>query len=243
MQERKQIGILLVATNRYKQFVQPLIDCIEKYFLVDHDVNIFLFTDLIDNYKTSRINIIQSKIPSYKFPYATLYRYKIFDDHKQLLKSNDYLFYLDVDMAIVGNVGDEIFNDGLTAVSHPGYFKSGGWGSSNCPKESLAYIPEVQRYNYCAGGFQGGKADLYLSVCNLLNARIQDDEDRGVMAEWHDETHWNWILNASELSRNYIKLNPSYCMVEQEHLRKLWGINDIEPKIIALAKNHKELRS
>ena len=39
------IGILLVATNKYKQFVSPLVDTIKEYFLVDDDVTIFLFSE------------------------------------------------------------------------------------------------------------------------------------------------------------------------------------------------------
>lgn len=244
MQERKQIGLLLIATNKYKQFVQPLIDGIEKHFLKNHNVNIFLFTDEIGNYRAERKNIIQSSIPSYKFPFASLYRYKIFDEHKELLNKMDYLFYLDVDMAIVGEVGDEIFGEGLTAVYHPGYYKSAGWGSPNVDERSQAFVPLEHRKSYFAGGFNGGRTDRYLTVCAILKARIELDEKNGVMAEWHDESHLNALLNNNN-NPLFIpnQLTPSYCMVEQQSLRELWGIDHLEPKIIALNKNHKELRS
>lgn len=242
---KNKIGVLLIATNKYKQFVQPLLDGIEKNFMTNHDVNIFLFTDEVKEHeigRRGRLNIYQIKIPAYRFPEATLYRYRIFEENKEALKGMDYLFYSDVDMGFVAPVGEEILHDGLTAVHHPGFFKNNGWGSGGCVKESLAYLPTEQRHNYCAGGFQGGRSGVYLTACNILNARIQDDEERRVQAEWHDETHWNWLLNCHQIASGYKKLTPEYCMVEQYHLRKLWGIENLQPKIIALAKNHEELR-
>lgn len=243
MQERKQISILLIATNKYSQFVQPLIDSIEKYFLLNHDVTIHLFTDKLFIAKTNRCLFKQYAIPSYGFPQATLYRYKIFTEHDVFLSDSDYIFYLDVDMQVVSEVGDEILGEGLTAVHHPGFFSNGGYGSSNCNPKSNAFVHKNKRYNYFAGGFQGGVTSLYLRICRILSHRIKEDETNGVMAEWHDETHWNWALNDFLNGCGFRKQPPSYCMVEDVERRKLWGINHFEPKIIALNKNHKEVRN
>lgn len=241
MQERKQISVLLISTNKYYQFVQPLIDSIEKYFLLNHDITIHLFTDKLFIANTVRCKFKQYGIPNYGFPQATLYRYKIFTEHAVFLSDSDYLFYLDVDMQVVSEVGEEIFSNGLTVVNHPGFYKY-GWGSNNNPIESLSYLPIEKRVNYYAGGFQGGKSDIYLYASEILATRIQHDESRGVIAEWHDETHWNWITHDSFPHESLNVLPPNYCMVEDIERRKLWGINHFEPKIIALNKNHKELR-
>ena len=72
-----KIAINIIATNKYIQFVQPLVDSIEKYFLVDHDILINLFTDQDAVIVHNRTDIKIHKIPSYGFPEATLLRYHI----------------------------------------------------------------------------------------------------------------------------------------------------------------------
>lgn len=240
---RKQVGVCLIATGKYKQFVRPLMESINKNFLLNHDITIFLFSDdkRYENENGLRIKLIKTEIPSYRFPEATLLRYQIFNNNKDKFQGMDFLFYMDVDMSVVGEVGDEILGTGLTAVHHPGYYVSKGWGSPNNSEQSLSYLPKEKQTEYFAGGFQGGQATTYLSICAELSERIADDTSRGVMAEWHDETFWNFALKNT--AHQIKKFDPSYCMVEQQNLRELWGIADLQPKIIALAKNHAELRS
>ena len=239
MSERKQVGVFLIATNKYKQFVQPLLNSIDKNFLLKHDVKIFLFTDEPTEYKYKG-DVLQVKIEPYKFPYATLYRYKIITDNALLFDQLDYIYYLDVDMEVVSEVGEEIFSPFLLAVKHPGFFH-GGWGSPNYPTGTTTFLPVDQRKTYYAGGFQGGNAKEYLKCTKELSERITQDEVRGIIPEWHDETAWNWYLNSEQAP--LVSLSPAYCMVEQLHLRQAWKIDKIEPKIVALAKNHKELRA
>ena len=44
----EQIGLLVVATGKYIQFVQPLIESAEHYFLPTHKRTYFIFTDHVD---------------------------------------------------------------------------------------------------------------------------------------------------------------------------------------------------
>lgn len=233
------VGILLIATNKYKHFVQPLIYDLGKNFFKGHVVTIFLFTDDLNEgyFHDGNFGLKYFKIPSYKFPEVTLYRYKTFLSHGiDIYKDCTHLFYLDVDMGIVAPVGEEILGD-IVAVRHPGFFNGGGsWGNDPA---SLSYTDPDKRKHYYAGGFQGGSHDHFLAVADQLRARIQTDEENGIMAEWHDETHWNWYLANNP---GFKELTPEYCMVEQQHLREQWGIAHFQPKIIALAKNHDELR-
>lgn len=216
-------------------FVQPLIDSLEKHFLKEHKLSIHLFTDTMTG--KSSLSIYRYKIPSYRFPQATLYRYKIFNTHKQWF-SGDYIFYMDVDMLVVSDVGKEILTDGLTAVLHPGFYtsKSGSWETRS---ESTSYIPEDKRIRYYAGGFQGGKSSHYLKAIEDISGMIQKDEDNKIMPVWHDESAWNKYLSET----NPLALTPDYCMVENQKQRKLWGIDHLQPKIIALDKQHDKIRA
>jgi hypothetical protein len=239
--QKREVGIILIATGAYDMFLQPLLDSMEKYFFIDHSICIYLFTDKKHSIVCSeRIAISEFRVPCLKFPYPTLYRYKWISEKTASMKS-DNIFYMDVDMLFVDYVGEEILPDGsgLVAVHHPGFYAKGGWGDRGTAEGSTAYIPRPLRKRYYAGGFQGGERSAYLSACASMAKNIDTDEKRGLMACWHDESHWNKYLTGHE----FMALTPAYCMVEEMNLRERWGISHISPKIIALKKNHSEIRS
>lgn len=231
-----KIGVLLVSTGRYHIFLQPLIDGIEKHFFKDHKVEMYLFTDRVNELKHSdRINITQIATEHKPFPYPTQHRYHFFTSAYEIIKC-DYLFYMDVDMGIVADVGEEILGD-LVAVLHPGFYRGGG--SWETRPESKSYIPPEKRIKYYAGGVQGGRAETYLSACSEMAAAISDDENRGISPVWNDESSWNEYLTRHD----HKTLTPEYCMVEEDSLQRRWGIADLPKKIIALKKDHAALRS
>jgi hypothetical protein len=145
----------------------------------------------------------------------------------------DYVYYIDADMLFVAPVGDEIFGQ-LVAVQHPGYFRGGGGWELN--RNSNAWMPECKRKFYIAGGFQGGSN--YVPMMRLLRGWINQDIDNGCVGRWHDESYYNKLK--SIYKEQFKILDPSYCMVEEPEKRKLWGIDHLQPKIIALAKKHSE---
>ena len=221
------VGLLLIATGKYDIFLQPLLESVDKYFFPNDEVHIYLFTD--KNYTSRQITIFP--IQHRPFPYPTLYRYKFFTTYAGAVKT-DYLFYMDVDMLLVDYVGKEILGD-LVAVRHPGYFR-GGWGDYGTPKNSLAYVNPKGRRGYYAGGFQGGKRDNYLSAALEMAQNIDIDKSAGIVAQWHDESHWNKYLTTHQ----YKELTPSYCFPEA-----VWA-KDIPFRkvIVALDKDHAKLR-
>ena len=80
-------------------------------------------------------------------------------------------------------------------------------------------------------------------MAKTLAENIDEDERRGVIAEHNDETHYNKYVNWTKPDNVVVnEFTPSYCMVEQEPLRKKWGIDYLDVKIIALAKDHKSIR-
>ena len=100
-----KICILTIATNQYIQFVEKLYNNIEENFLNDHDIECVLFTE--HDVETSD-NVRVSKIEHEPWPVPTLMRYNYFMQEKDFISKFDYCYYLDVDMAIVDKVGDEI---------------------------------------------------------------------------------------------------------------------------------------
>jgi histo-blood group ABO system transferase len=249
-----KISLIILCTRKYDVFLQQFIDSAEECFFKGEPIDVYVLTDkpdgIIRQKQYERINIGIGEIPSYKFPFATLYRYKEITKFSDFFTS-DYLFYSDIDMRFVAPVGEEILCEGLTAVRHPGFFRNNGWGSPKTHPHSAMYLNPKIFGNYYAGGFQGGRREEYLKCASILSELIDQDLDTardmgytandGILTHFHDESAWNWYLKIMEEPKKV--LCPAYCMVEQMELRKKWGIDNIPVKLVALAKDHKAIRS
>jgi hypothetical protein len=104
------IGLFLICTGKYDRFLQPLIDSVEKHFFNGFHLNIYLYTDKEPSVSHSdRIEIKTFPIQHLPFPYPTLYRYQYFHSRRHEISEDDLLvFYSDVDMKFVSDVGLEI---------------------------------------------------------------------------------------------------------------------------------------
>jgi len=225
-----RVALCVIATNDYCNFIEPLLVSADYYFLQGHEVDYHLFTNCPDRWGMER-EIICHQIEHEPWPAMTLKRYHIMSGAD--LSGYDYVYYIDADMRFVAPVGEEIFGE-LVGVQHPGFYRGGGsWETNNW---SQAYVCPPARKHYLAGGFQGGSK--YYKFCLGIKKRIDKDIESGHIAVWHDESYWNKIFSiCPEL---FTLLDPSYCMVEEPAKRKAWGIDHLEPKIIALAKDHKK---
>ncbi len=221
-----KVGLLIVATGKYIQFVEPLIESADKYFCTNHDVTYFVFTEGDVPKRDDVIKIQQHRLG---WPHDTMMRPVMYYECRDILSSMDYLFACDADMLFVGDVGDEILSD-LVGALHPGYF--GSKGTPEYRRASTAYIPRRRNKYYFAGGFNGGKTEHFIKMVGVMTKNILKDLERGIIALWHDESHLNKYF--FEHSPTKI-LTPSYCYAEQ-HPHK------IPKKLIALDKNHSELR-
>jgi histo-blood group ABO system transferase len=158
---------------------------------------------------------------------------------KDFISTFDYCYYFDVDMGIVDKVGDEVLSDGIVATMHPyqSFMPKESRSYDRNPK-SLAYVaPGEEGEYYYAGGFNGGSTKEFLKMSEVIADRVTKDLENDVIALWHDESQMNRYLidNPPALS-----LTPSYCFAEEQMDNKDYPY---EPKIIALKKNHAELRS
>lgn len=220
-----KIGLLIIATNKYIEFLQPLITSADKWFLNGQEVTYFIFTNQNIEIETNR-NVIKTNVEHKPWPWMTLGRYKIFTDNSEMLNKMDYLYYCDADMLFMGEVGEEIFSD-LVATQHHGYLGRRGTPETN-PK-SLACVYPNEDMQYFAGGFNGGSSKEYLKMSDKLSKNIDIDYQNDIIAIWHDESHMNryYIDNKPTLI-----LNPSYCYHDAI------TNSPFKRKIVALTKNH-----
>lgn len=220
------IGLLIVATGKYIQFVEPLVLSAEKHFCKNHQVTYFVFTD---QNAVPLPHTIYAFHPRLGWPFDTMNRYHAYYNHAELLKDQDYLFALDADMLFVEDIGDEILGERV-ATLHPGFI--GQRGTYETDPASKACVNMNEGVMYFAGGFYGGSRDAFFHILQTNIASIEEDLSRGIIAVWHDESHWNrYCIDYPPT----VILSPSYCYPES------WMLN-YSKKIIALDKNHAEMR-
>jgi histo-blood group ABO system transferase len=252
----KSIGVCFVATGKYKQFLKPTMDSCIMNFAKPHPLTFFIFTDdatLFSEQSYQGFNVLVFPVERKGFPGDTLYRYHYMLKAEEALRSTtDYMFYMDVDYWVCNrdDTQNMISNvDGLIAVQHLHnlHQKQGnlrGTPETN-PKSTACIHPhETMRYYFC-GGFQGGSTNDYLQACKTISENINADDENGVMAVWHDESHWNrYLVNHPPrlvLSQSYVY--PEECLASEEgENSKMLHQNRITPIMIALAKNHKEFQ-
>lgn len=226
-----KIGLLVIATNKYIQFVGPLWDSAKKFFMPGHSVTMFVFTDS-PSVPEGTVRIFQEHMP---WPGPTLKRYHVFTNNEAMLKDMDYLYYCDADMRFEGVVKDEILGD-LVVTRHPGFWDKPysffSQGYEQRPK-SRAYMPPGRGKAYYAGGFNGGSRKCFLDMAWEIRKRIDEDANQGIVAIWHDESHLNrYVLDHAPTT----VLSPAYCYQEEVQL-------PFPRKLVALKKNHEEVRS
>ena len=223
------VGLLIIATNKYISFLNDLLVSADKHFLPDQNVEYFVFTDheTIKVESKRKINLIKTNHKPW--PWMTLGRYEIFSNNAEGFEGIDYLFYCDADMKFCNVVGDEILSDRV-ATQHPGYYGTRGTPETN--PASLACVLPFEQMQYFAGGFNGGTKTEYLKMAQKLSDNIQIDYDKNIIAVWHDESHMNRYFIDNPPTKI---LDPGYCYGES--LKPPFS-----PKLIALDKNHKEIR-
>ena len=245
-----KVGLMFVAINPpYWQYAKQVIDGVRHFFLPGHETEIMLFTDMQKYPESKDTNFGATVFPvdTIEWPYPTLMRYQIFLKQEEYLKKFDYLFYLDLDMRIVGIVGDEIFGEGLTMAQHPMYaLQQPFWFPFEPNEDSAAHIKQPGRVVekngkkmfqplYAAGGFQGGKTEAFIEAMKAIQVGIDSDLAKGYIARWNDESHWNKYLFDHPPS---VVLDASYIYPDsmiENYYKKIWG-RDFVPRIITLTK-------
>lgn len=192
-----------IATDKYYDFfIDNLHKSLQNHFKIDFDF--ICFTDKKNNKEFKTITI--SHLP---FPLNTLLRYEIFFENRKVFEKYDYVFYLDADMIMIEDVGDEIISE-VVNVIHPGFWQK---PRKTYPYEknsrSTAFVGEDSGLKYYQGCFQGGGAGSFIKMCEVLRENIRLDLKNNIIAEWHDESHMNKYLISNPPT---LELAPDYAL-------------------------------
>jgi hypothetical protein len=212
-----RIAILYICTGKYSQFWEDFYPSAKKNFLNDHQKHFFVFTDdkiLLSTHINEVTFLSQNKLG---WPYDTLYRYRTFLRVSEELMKFDYVYFLNANALIVDTIGNEIFPEkgALIGSQHPCYFdKNPHEFVYDRNPDSLAFIEDGIGKDYVMGAFIGGDSKAFIKMCEELCQNIDNDMANGIVALWHDESHYNKFL----LNHPYKLLSPSYVYPEEMNL-------------------------
>lgn len=226
-----KIAIAYICTGEYIKFWPDFHHSAESHLLPGTRKHYFVFTDghLAPSDETTVISQ-----DSLGWPFNTLYRFRMILRIRERLQAFSHIVFLNANCVVQRTIDfDEFFGQGadLVACVHPGFF--------NKPSAAHAYERRPRSRAcvaggavYRAGGLMGGKTAVFLAAAEELAANIEDDLSRGVLALWHDESHWNAYLHARvpTLGLAVHDLTPGYLYPES------WTI-PFEPSILLREKS------
>ena len=182
----------------------------------DADVHYFVFTDADHIYAEKRADVCKVFQRQLGWPYDTLRRFDMFLSIESNLKEYDYLYFFNSNLIIKKRITKEEFlptpKEKLVFTKHPGFYaKTNAEFTYERNPESRAYIPKGEGKVYVAGGLNGGETKAFLDMAKELQKRIAEDEKKGIIAIYHDESQINRYVYELE---EYKLLHPGYLYPE-----------------------------
>lgn len=251
MDATKKIGFLIIGTNKYLDLAEQCAEFIHRNIKIDdYIVETIVFTNLVGpNSNLQKLKDLMGvdhhmanhyfHIDHLPWPLITLLRYQTFIRYEEVLRTYDYLYYIDADMKVVAPIGKEILGERV-ACQHPGlYGKPVEYLPFEYEPKSTACIglPIGTMYNkYFFGALQGGSSTEFLKMSRILRDRINADLKNNYIAIWHDESQMN----------KYFCENPPDVILGKEYayVDKWFKGTPLESikKIEALEKDHEKFR-
>ena len=233
-----KVAITFIGTNKYLDFLPKYYENVEKYFLPNSEKTILAFTDGELNDTPDNLKVYHQE--HLEWPFITLKRFEIINKAREEIDKHDWLVFIDADaIPVVEITEEEFFTDKpLFGVHHPCHFlgmepHTQAPGAYDQNPDSEAYVdtskglPEV----YYQGCFWGGKVPNVCAMIDELEARVNRDLEKDVVALWHDESQINkYFLERLDMVHTY---GPEYAFPEV-----FKDYCQFSPKIVHLAKDN-----
>lgn len=250
-----KIALFITATGKYTEFLPKLIHSADQYFLPQQEV---VYVICLDDIKTllpeSNREIQYIEVAHEPFPHASINRSR---HYSKYLSENNYIekfthcYAIDADAYFASEITKEICDHEIVCVAHGAYVGRVMEAPFEKNEQSQCYIKKP--YDYVAGGFYGGKASLFISMCQLMYLYVQNDILKGIMPIWHDESAINKFVSVNRHMVYVLPPTYHYCEFEpgklNPYMQQLWedktefiqAIYEIkppfQPKIIFIDKN------
>lgn len=211
-----KIGILYISIGKYSQFWNDFFLSSEKFFIPSVCKKYFVFSDNLNMCIKNTTFYYYSDLG---WPGNTLYRFKIFLEHKNDYSDCDYLFFFNGNTLFKRTISIEE----LIPSASENYLSALSWHvfrnkqNTIYPYErnvaSTAYIPMGEGQYYYQGGLNGGRAAEYIQLMEYCMNNIEEDDKYGLVAISNDESHLNKYL----LDKKVKVLDTKYGRPEEWH--------------------------
>ncbi|MEE6478607.1 hypothetical protein FKM82_011891 [Ascaphus truei] len=238
-----RIGLTVFAIKKYTVFVKTFLESAEKFFMVGHKVNYYVFTDRASDISNITLNdgrhLVVLDVPSYKrWQEVSMRRMEMIRNfsRERFIYEVDYLVCVDVDMRFSDDVGVEILSN-VFGTLHPGFYGASRQSFTYERRtQSEAYIAADEGDFYYAGGYFGGTVEEVYKLTNHCHEAMMADKEKNIEAVWHDESYINKYFLYHKPTKI---LSPEY----------LWDNNFGVPamlkrrRFVAVPKNHAQIRN
>lgn len=190
------IGILYIGIGKYISLWTDFYRSSEKYLFPDAVKRYFVFTDQGNLFPETVTFFHQEDLGTKN----SLYRFKIFYEHRDDLSQCDYLFFFNGDALLKRT----IFAEELLPGESDGYLSALSWHIYRIkPVEKLpydrnpnstAFIPYGKGQYYFQGGLNGGRTKEYLELIEFCMRAVDTDTLNGIVAAVLDESYLNKYL-------------------------------------------------
>lgn len=212
---RYKIAILYICIGKYIVFWDDFFKSSENLFCKNCTKNYFVFTDFdkkMIGEETGRVHkIFQEDLG---WPNNSLKRFEMFASIEQNLREYDFVFFFNANTIFVKEIKDDFLpiEEDFTLVEHYLFYnRTPLYFSYDRNPKSTAFIPYLSGEYYIRGGVNGGKTEKYLEMIHTCLRDVEENEKRGIVSIWHDETHLNHFMLTQ---KNCKVLDPGFCYTQ-----------------------------
>lgn len=213
---RMRVAILYIGIGEYQRFWSGFRRSAEAHLVPDAERTFVVFSDRpAAMFPGADLVLPQDDLG---WPFNTLERFRMFARLRTEAARFDRMIFCNANCEVMSTITTpEVFgaDADLVACRHPGFF--------DAPERKFTYERRpastacvAHGTVYVAGGLMGGRATAFLEACDTMRANIATDLDRGLLALWHDESHWNAYINkeAPARGRSVHLLDPGFLSPE-----------------------------
>ncbi|XP_027286868.1 histo-blood group ABO system transferase isoform X2 [Cricetulus griseus] len=195
------IGLSVFALKNYTVYLEQFLRSADTFFMVEHRVNYYVFTDQPHTVPHSSLRngrkVITFQIPSFERPQDNaMQRMEVISVYSKQRLHEEVAYFVcsDVDVTFQHAVGVEILSP-LFATLHLSFYRviRDAFRYERRPK-SQAYIPKDEGDFYYTGSLFGGSVAEIQRLTAACHQMIETDKSNNIEALWLDESYLNKYL-------------------------------------------------
>ena len=204
----KRIAIFYICTGKYDIFWNDFFASSENHFCRGHQKHYFVFTDSTAITPGENVTVIYQD--NLGWPMIACYRYRILLRMEKELGGFDLMAFFNANALFVADISREDFFGGgvrsLVCAQHPLFYENPAEAPFEKRPGSTAFVPDNNRKRYCQSAISAGTKDEYLSMLHELADNTETDLNNGIVAAWHDESHWNAYINNNRSAEDVLNV-------------------------------------